>query len=55
MNVFFFDFQKVFDAVPHRRLMEKLKQLDLHPLIVAWLCRFPDPSFAFPSSPFPAH
>ena len=33
----FFDFQKAFDTVPHRRLMEKLKQLHLHPLIVSWL------------------
>ena len=28
----FFDFQKAFDTVSHRRLMEKLKQLHLHPL-----------------------
>ena len=33
----FFDFQKAFDTVSHRRLMEKLKQLNLHPLIVNWL------------------
>ena len=33
----FFDFQKAFDTVSHRRLMEKLKQLHLHPLIVSWL------------------
>jgi len=32
-----FDFQKVFDTVSHKRLMEKLKQLHLHPLIVKWL------------------
>ena len=33
----FFDLQKAFDTVSHRRLMEKLKQLHLHPLIVKWL------------------
>ena len=33
----FFDFQKAFDTVSHRRLMDKLKQLHLHPLIVKWL------------------
>ena len=33
----FFNFQKAFDTVPHRRFMEKLKQLHLHPLIVSWL------------------
>ncbi len=36
----FFDFQKAFDTVPHRRLMEKLKQLNLHPTILTWLCSY---------------
>ena len=36
----FFDFQKAFDTVPHRRLMEKLKQLNLHPSILTWLCSY---------------
>ena len=33
----FFDFQKVFDTVPHRRFMERLEQLHLDPFIIAWL------------------
>ena len=36
----FFDFQKAFDTVPHRRLMEKLKQHNLHPSILTWLCSY---------------
>ena len=36
----FFDLQKAFDTVSHRRLMEKLKQLHLHPLIVKWICSY---------------
>ena len=36
----FFDFQKAFDTVPHRRLNEKLKQLNLHPSILTWLCSY---------------
>ena len=33
----FFDFQKAFDTVPHRILMERLKQLHLDAFIIAWL------------------
>ena len=33
----FFDFQKAFDTVPHKSLMERLSQLDLHPLILRWI------------------
>ena len=33
----FFDLQKAFDAVPHRRLMCKLEKLHLHPILLTWL------------------
>ena len=33
----FFDFQKAFDTVPHKSLMERLSQLNLHPLILRWI------------------
>ena len=33
----FVDFQKAFDTAPHRRLMERLRQLCLDPFIIAWL------------------
>ena len=33
----FFDFQKAFDTVPHKNLMDKLRQLQFHPLILKWI------------------
>ena len=36
----FFDFQKAFDKVPHQRLMKRLADLKLHPLLLAWLCSY---------------
>ena len=33
----FFDFQKAFDTVPHKNLMDKLSQLEFHPLILKWI------------------
>ena len=33
----FFDLQKAFDSVPHRRLMERLAAVDLNPLLLSWL------------------
>ena len=33
----FFDLQKAFDTVPHRKLMCKLEKLHLHPVLLTWL------------------
>ena len=33
----FFDLKKAFDTVPHRRLMSKLKELHLHPILLTWV------------------
>ena len=33
----FFDYQKAFDSVPHRPLMEKLLSLDLNPYLSRWI------------------
>ena len=32
----FFDFQKAFDTVPHRNLIKRLEDLNLHPLLLKW-------------------
>ena len=34
----FFDYRKAFDSVPHRKLMDRLSQIGIHPLILAWIC-----------------
>ena len=38
----FFDLRKAFDTVPHRvrPLLEKLKQLNLNPILVRWICSY---------------
>ena len=36
----FFDFRKVFDTVPYRRLMERLTEIGIHPLFLSWLCSY---------------
>ena len=36
----FFDLRKAFDSVPHRALLEKLKQLNLNPVLVRWICNY---------------
>ena len=36
----FFDLKKVFDSVPHRSLLHKLKLLNLHPVLIRWICSY---------------
>ena len=36
----FFDFQKAFDTIPHRRLMDRLAGIGIHPLLLSWLCSY---------------
>ena len=36
----FFAFQKAFDTVPHYRLMERLANICIHPLLLSWLCSY---------------
>ena len=36
----FFDLRKAFDTVPHRALLEKLKQLNLNPVLTRWICSY---------------
>ena len=36
----FFDIQKAFDSVPHQRLLKRLVELNLHPLLLSWLCSY---------------
>ena len=36
----YFDYKKVFDSVLHRKLMERLSEVGLHPLILSWLCSY---------------
>jgi len=36
----FFDLRKAFDSVPHRALLEKLKQLNLNPVLNRWICSY---------------
>ena len=31
----FFDFQKAFDTVPHHRLMDRLADIGIHPLLMS--------------------
>ena len=33
----FFDFQKAFDTVPHKRLMQKLEDINIHPILTSWI------------------
>ena len=33
----FFDIRKAFDTVPHRKLIEKLCQLDVSPFVIRWI------------------
>ena len=36
----FFDLRKAFDSVPHRALLEKLKQLNFNPVLIRWICSY---------------
>ena len=36
----FFDFKKAFDTVPHRKLLDKLCEIGIHPLLLSWLCSY---------------
>ena len=36
----FFDYSKAFDTVPHRRLLQKLESIDIHPLILRWIAHY---------------
>ena len=36
----FFDFQEAFDTVPHHRLMDRLADIGIHPLLMSWLCSY---------------
>ena len=40
MDVVFLDYRKVFDSVPHRRLIEKLKKFGLNVQLVEWIAEF---------------
>ena len=37
VDVIFLDFQKVFDKVPHRRLLLKVKAMDIGSLVANWI------------------
>ena len=36
----FFDLKKAFDSVPHRSLLDKLKLLNLHLVLIRWICSY---------------
>ena len=37
IGAIFFDFKKAFDSVPHRALIDKLKGINLNPLLLHWI------------------
>ena len=37
VGAIFFDFKKAFDSVPHRALIDKLKGINLNPLLLHWI------------------
>ena len=39
-SVVFFDLQKAFDSVPHRKLLQKLTHLNVPPHIIAWISSY---------------
>ena len=36
----FFDFRKAFDSVPHRKLISKLKSIQLNSALIRWICNY---------------
>ena len=36
----FLDLQKAFDSIPHRCLLSLLQQMDVHPILLKWLCSY---------------
>ena len=36
----FFDFKKAFDSVPHRALVDKLKHINLNPVLLRWILSY---------------
>lgn len=39
-DAIFIDFAKAFDTVPHQRLLYKLTQFNIHPVIIQWIATF---------------
>ena len=40
LQTVFFDFQKVFDTVPHAKLISKLTALNIPPHLVSWISSY---------------
>ena len=40
IRIFFADFSKGFDLVDHHSLLAELRALDIHPVIIRWICAF---------------
>ena len=40
VRIFFADFSKGFDLVDHHSLLAELRALDVHPVIIGWICAF---------------
>ena len=36
----FLDLQKAFDSVPYRNLLSVLQQMDVHPILLKWICSY---------------
>ena len=40
IRIFFADFSKGFDLVDHHSLLAEMRALDIHPVIIRWICAF---------------